>query len=267
MLTTNAYCLTALTNLHAGSGDSDFGIIDKHVQRDALTQLPTIHASSIKGAMREVFTVNGHANVTEIFGSENKGGNQNNLQQGGAIFYNALLLALPVRASKNLYYLATCPELIQDLRAHLQHFNVLGDYDSTLEELSQLAVKEGEPIYFGKGGKIQLEDLTATASDLSAAADAATVKALYGDRLAILHAQDFYNLCDELPVIARNHLENGISANLWYEEVVPRQTRFLALTADENNLVENGLAKINHHLQIGGNATVGYGFCHWKKLY
>lgn len=50
MRTTDTWLIQAISNLHAGKGDADFGIIDKHVQRDPVTGLPVIFASSIKGA-------------------------------------------------------------------------------------------------------------------------------------------------------------------------------------------------------------------------
>ena len=52
---TAAYILTALSNMHVGSGDANYGIVDKEVQRDVTDQLPTIHSSGMKGAVRELF--------------------------------------------------------------------------------------------------------------------------------------------------------------------------------------------------------------------
>jgi len=49
------YKITAMTNMHVGSGDMNFGVIDKLVQRDSLTGYPVIYSSSLKGALREFF--------------------------------------------------------------------------------------------------------------------------------------------------------------------------------------------------------------------
>ncbi len=84
-------------------------------------------------------------------------------------------------------------------------------------------------------------------------------------------AQDlaFKELVNELPVLSRNHLENGVSQNLWYEEVVPREAIFgvvlLAPAADKH--IKDFEAHIdNKVIQIGANATIGYGLCHFQKI-
>ncbi|MFN8304382.1 MAG: hypothetical protein U0U46_17975 [Saprospiraceae bacterium] len=80
--------------------------------------------------------------------------------------------------------------------------------------------------------------------------------------------EKFREACDELPVVARNQLNNGISENLWYEELVPHQTVLgMIVQADMDAL---RLMEFTQHLdeqvvQIGANATVGYGYC-WFKL-
>ena len=46
------YLIEALTNLHVGDMGTSCSIVDKTVQRDALTNYPTIYATSLKGALR-----------------------------------------------------------------------------------------------------------------------------------------------------------------------------------------------------------------------
>lgn len=80
-------------------------------------------------------------------------------------------------------------------------------------------------------------------------------------------SSDFKELTEELPVIARNYLKNGISENLWYEEVVPRESLFvftlLAPKGDITKFDEQVNGKI---IQIGANATIGYGLCLFTKI-
>jgi len=52
----HVYKYTCLTNLHVGSGDINYNIVDNEVERDPVTGLPMIHASGVKGALREYFT-------------------------------------------------------------------------------------------------------------------------------------------------------------------------------------------------------------------
>lgn len=78
--------------------------------------------------------------------------------------------------------------------------------------------------------------------------------------------KDFEELCsdDNLPIIARNCLENGESTNLWYEQVLPAQS-VLATIIQTNG--EDDLKELeNAIVQIGANATIGYGYCKFIKL-
>lgn len=66
-----------------------------------------------------------------------------------------------------------------------------------------------------------------------------------------------------LPIIARNHLENGKSVNLFYEERVPRDTIFMLPLVSENEKLLNDFVKMldKKIVQIGGNASIGCGLC------
>ena len=76
----------------------------------------------------------------------------------------------------------------------------------------------------------------------------------------------FNSLCsdDNLPIIARNCLDNGESSNLWYEQVLPSQS-VLATIIQTNNADDLDVLK-DAIVQIGANATIGYGYCKFIKL-
>ena len=76
----------------------------------------------------------------------------------------------------------------------------------------------------------------------------------------------FTALCsdDNLPIIARNVLENGESKNLWYEQVLPAESVLYAIIQEEGDKLVNALnGKI---VQIGANATIGYGYCLFELM-
>lgn len=76
----------------------------------------------------------------------------------------------------------------------------------------------------------------------------------------------FESLCsdDNLPIIARNCLENGESVNLWYEQVLPSQS---VLATIIQTVKEDDLDMLKDKIvQIGANATIGYGYCKFIKL-
>jgi CRISPR-associated protein Cmr4 len=59
-------------------------------------------------------------------------------------------------------------------------------------------------------------------------------------------------------------LDNGESQNLWYEEFVPRESVFgiIILSPDKDGMFDTFKEKLhNKVVQLGGNATVGYGLC------
>jgi CRISPR-associated protein Cmr4 len=252
--------IRTISNLHIGSGEGDFSMIDKQVQRDVTTQLPTMHASGIKGALREA--MEGHTDLVAIFGSE--AGDTKNQQQGQYRFGDGNLLALPIRSSHDFYYLATCPMVLNHLISNMEQFGLT--VPSELKTLAEITPTQGLAKYFGedKKTKVRLEEITAE----YATQDVSELKDLLGSRIALLHNDDFKALANDLPIIARNYLKDGISANLWYEEVVPREAVFYCMVTmpQDNESLNIWLKSKNHIVQIGANSTVGYGLCTFKPL-
>ncbi|MBE6666498.1 MAG: CRISPR-associated protein Cmr4, partial [Ruminococcaceae bacterium] len=92
------YYIDCLTNLHVGSGDANFNIVDKEVEKDPLTGYPVVHASGIKGALREAYakTHTEDDQTKRIFG---KPATDNETDTGGSYkFFDAHLLYRPMRA-------------------------------------------------------------------------------------------------------------------------------------------------------------------------
>lgn len=270
MKTMDLYLIRAISNLHVGSGEGDFSVVDKQVQRDPVTNLPVIHASGIKGALREAmeYAAKGNAAqaslITDIFGADPKR-KDGKIKQGLNNFFDGKLLALPIRSSHNFFYMATCPLLLQAFIADLETFSPGHSLIAALKTLADVTVSNGAPQYFGTAaGSIALEDWTATHNTSSVAA----FSSLFGERVALLHNDDFGKLANELPIIARNYLENGISRNLWYEEVVPREARFFTMISrhQDKDELNTFLTTSKHLVQVGANATVGYGLCEFKNL-
>ena len=69
---------------------------------------------------------------------------------------------------------------------------------------------------------------------------------------------------DNLPIIARNVLDNGESKNLWYEQVLPAETVFYTIIQENGNELANALN--GQIVQIGANATIGYGYCKFELI-
>ncbi len=291
--TSHHYLIRALSNMHPGSGTNTFGIIDKVVQRDHASGLPTIHASGIKGALRELANYHYPPKITKregkqdkvtenefvltVFGSDNRRGQAANLQQGTHVFHDAHLLALPLRSSHQLFYLATTPVLVRAfLAANANHISEAAK--NQFNVLAKTPTKKGEPLCFGGTEDIiYLEELQG--KRISPDLELSALGPLLGNRIALLDVDDFASYCKHLPTLARNVLNNGISENLWYEEIIPRETRFYtkslntspgaglpsiaSLLAEKTDEKKN---KLQAEIQIGANATVGYGFTEWTPL-
>lgn len=249
------YHIETISNLHVGSGEANEGVIDNLIQRDAITDLPVINSSSLKGALREHFK--GSQYVTSIFGSD---ANDTSCRIAGNFrFFDAHLLAIPVRSDKAPFLLATCPAVLKDFYNTIELFGL----SPTDEEksLSNLGAKKTYVID-GKYNGARIEDLETCAVYHSTLT---SLSKFLGSSCVLMSDTDFKILCDNdhLPVIARNYLDNGESKNLWYEQVLPRFSRlyFPVIASDENTFKEFHSTLTSSLVQIGGNATVGYGYC------
>lgn len=283
---TKAYWLIPHTNLHAGSGDTNYGIVDKEVQRDQIEGTPVIHSSGLKGSLRELLTTElGKESeaVKYIFGDGHKnkeaaGNASGNYTAGSYHFYEARLLTLPVRSNAATYFSATSPELIKAFLKESKTFTGKTQC-SELTALTKLKPAKGQPIFFANpgelSGKVMIEDWEARnglTSDL-APEEFKPCGEILGNNLALMHQDDFKEACRNLPVIARNNLDNGISQNLWYEEVVPRRSRFYFFIGNSGGVPQGfgftsnmNKKKLWNKIQVGGNATIGYGLCSIKSI-
>lgn len=221
----NVWFITAKTNLHVGNENtSSYGLIDKAIQRDALTNLPCINSSSLKGALNEYATNEAKLDSQkriEIFGVD-KGGQSKDTKKGNYTFFDANLLFLPKQDNTIFYKLVTCDAILN------RFFNKMKIFGITLGE----------------------NDLTSISYEK-------------------ISEKDFIDLCsdDNLPIIARNALENGESKNLWYEQVLPAETVLYTIIDDKkDNSLSTELLKDNAIVQIGANATIGYGYCKFSNL-
>ncbi len=267
----HAYLITCLTNTHVGSGDAAYGLVDNLVQRDATTGYPTIHSSSLKGALREYFEEaqgwdKNSAKVRHIFGHPVK--DHGDIFKAGVYrFLAADLVALPVRSNVEPYFLATSKDLLMNLKSRLNALG-LSSEDSSLNALiTQCDCDKG--IHFSGHSEVIVEDATAKKANSTYQLPTGALNTIFrktADTVLLPYSQ-MKDLTDSLPVIARNQLENGESKNLWYEEIVPRESRFVCfIVADDTHFEEFNQVLTSNIIQIGANASIGYGFCKFTKI-
>lgn len=295
MYKNKAYIIKTKTNLHAGSGDTNFGIVDNQVQRDTISNLPVINASSLKGAIRDHFKEElAQSNdlpidsdfvkpfvFKTIFGDEQKeldgddSKTYNKLPKQGLVkFIDAKLLFLPLRSNNKPFFHVTSISILKEAQSFLESFGIKLEFDNIETNNKSVVVGNENAI---------VEDVECSFIQ----ADISKIRNIFGiENLAIFNDEDFNEAVSNLPVLARNALDNGKSVNLWYEEVLPRESILYIVLCYYNNLddstsdsrgktdkkkfemayklFEEKLLKDN--IQIGANASIGYGITKFSKL-
>jgi len=257
--------LLAETSLHPGAGQTA-GVIDLPVAREAATCYPVIVGSSLKGALRErAEQVWGRENekVYEIFGRQEAA--------GAVAVTDARLLLLPVRSLNGHYKWVTCPYLLERYQRDMELAGLSITLPGLPGLLSGSAAAEGQ-------GRLFLEELSfeIVTADMDGLARAIiplvrhqTVRDRLSGSLVVVNDDEFaYFARYGLQVNARNVLndETKTSENLWYEETLPPDSLFYALVMARpgkeqavDDLVR--LFEERPYLQVGGNETVGQGWC------
>lgn len=270
------YFIKCITNLHMGSGDINFSIVDNEVQRDPVTNYPSMFSSGVKGALREHFKKCNNGIVISLFGSDEESSNSGGKEKstpGNLKFMTGNLLYLPIRAARGSmsYYLVTSKDILRQFGA--MYRTITGN---EIEEgfMSEVAKLDEKKAYAVKKENIKIENnnypepeafAEPILSVLKKAADIDT------EKLLIIPDEDLRNV--NLPVLARNKLKEGISLHLWYEEVVPHEAVFyFSILSNGTNTGDNALINFDDEIagaslvQFGGNATVGYGLTKLVKF-
>lgn len=288
------FTITTKTNTHVGSGSQNYGIIDNLIQRDPLTGFPCIFSSSLKGAIREFFRYYLKEDETwtkeasekfllHVFGFDRRdviendepNENDNNIievkqKPGKYRFLQADLLSIPVRSDRRLFYRTTCPYLLTNLNNSLSNFKkyLKPEFKAILDSINDQLIGDNKAINFDPRPSV-LEDIDIVAVPKSPPANLLSLLEITGDSIAISQDVEFAEIVSDfhLPVIARNNLVDGRSTNLWYEQVLPQETRlwFGILYPSSDEYIDNFKRIIQSNpVQIGANASIGYGFSEIK---
>lgn len=232
--------MKCITNLHAGNGDVNYNIVDNEVERDPILGYPTVNASGVKGALREHFKVAKPELVKPLFGSDERG----NTTPGKLKILAAEMLGIPVRVSRG-----DKPYALVTTKVALDRFQTLCALpgvtvtvsDNPTDDVELEGIKPKAKLTMDFGGALELYRIS---------------------------AEEMKHL--PLPVLSRNCLDDGRSANLWYEEVVPHESLFyfavLADDTDRDYLAAFADTVRDQIVQFGGNASIGYGLCRLTVL-
>jgi CRISPR-associated protein Cmr4 len=240
-----------------GSGDVNYNVIDLEVERDPVLGEPTMNSSGVKGALRDYCEKNLGIDGEDVFGSKPDGE-----KPGRCNFFSGDLLARPVRVSEGnrAYVLATTPDLLRHVQDKMNAFGLIDLFNVKVPEVNKASVLyAGNSIQEVEGRKISNNQLNDTSF-------VERVTWLLGtNNWVIMNSQTLREY--ELPVIAHNVLEDGISKNLWYEEVVPHKSVFGLIVQDtDDNLFQNMMGESPSTVQFGAGASTGYGFTKMERM-
>ncbi|MCX7598104.1 MAG: type III-B CRISPR module RAMP protein Cmr4 [Armatimonadetes bacterium] len=282
--------LYAETSVHPGTGQTT-GAVDLPVQRERHTGIPVIPATGLKGSLRELAErVWGRAapDVIRLFGPEVGAGD--GLYAGAIAFGEARLLAFPVRSFPKVFVWVTCPLVLHRLSREIKMMGGAACPQMPPEVAEATAV-----VAQGSGftDKLVLEDLTfATEASpdwnsaekwvgttfLPGGQEYEYVRARFSTHCVLVPDADFqYLVRHTTQVAARVALTERKTAsdgNLWYEESLPRDCLFYAwVRCEKSRDAEGSLAPVevadklaqlieeSRYVQVGGNETVGQGWC------
>ena len=273
------YKIECLTNMHVGSGEVNYNIIDNEVQKDPVLQIPTINSSSLKGALRAHFEqldeeIKLDDNlISYVFGSKNSN-EQKDTSEGKYKFLSGNMISKPARISRTTgnysYANITTPSMINQMISLLNALNISTLNGTSIPVPSNFELSIPDKSFYVYDDKIKYIEGVKTTSNNSNKEELDKnikfLKFLLGDNFAICTDAMFSFI--DLPVIARNQLDNGISKNLWYEEIVPHKSifYFALLTPTDDIYFEDFESCFNNVVQIGANASIGYGVTKITKI-
>ena len=273
--------LVTETSLHAGAGSS-VGAIDLPVQREGHNGWPCVFGSAVKGALRSrAEEVLKREQVFAVFGPDTANASEN---AGAIATGDARLLCLAVRSLTSSFRWVTCPEALKRLKRDVRRLGLNSLIDVPIPSVAGHEAKsvEGqgdlflEEYRFSQVSDEQVEALIPALATLLEREDAA---AELKTRLVVVADDLFTHLAaNALPVNAHIALDSAskttIPGALWYEETLPPESllyvpivatnaRREKVTLESQAVLQlvTDLFSQRPWIQLGGNETVGMGWC------
>ena len=280
---TRILTLFARSPVHVGAGNS-VGAVDSPVMRERHTRIPVVPGSSLKGVLRDCWQADSDADERLwLYGNEQSAG-KDEFRAGALLIGEARVLAFPVRSAKGGFAWITCPLALarykRDTGADFQVPTVAGDEDCLASAdviLNDKVVLE-EYCFAATGEPGFCAALEAIVDD--------DVWAQLPQRCVVVSDEIFSHFTEHAcEVVTRVRIddETGTVAQgaLFNQENVPSETLFYAVigaqeekgkTASEPRSAAAALETLNKKLavnpvlQVGGDETVGLGYCSAKLV-
>lgn len=274
--------LLAQTSIHAGSGQNT-GVIDLSIQREGHNGWPCIFGSAVKGAVRTLAEDQGNGQIGSLFGSE---ANITEANAGAVAFGDARLLLFPVRSLTSQFKWVTCPAALRRYQNDAARMGLAIDCAipavTWSEELALVAEVQANDRLFLEEYRFntQLHDLSRIIQvlvELMPEQDADNL-----NKQLVIVSDDMFSFIVQHATPVNAHIAIDTETKtakpnaLWYEETLPPETLlYFTLSAagarkkDEKLDAKSiragvlGLFSVENGawLQLGGNETVGMGWC------
>ena len=272
--------LFARTPVHVGAGNS-VGAVDAPVQRERHTKIPIIPGSSLKGVLSDLWNERGEdgklrrsAEGKKLFGEDD---NNADAKAGSLLIGEARVLAFPVRSAKGMFAWISCPLV---LKRFARDAEVKLEFDEI--NISEKSCLSGKSVFYDNNQVVLEEYVLERKGDASGVA--AKLKEYMpendlwqsiDDHLVVLSDTLFSyfveNACEVVTRIRVNDQTGTVDkGGLFNQEQVPSETMFYSVLAEQKvgNSSINALAalqkrlgEIGNVLQVGGDETIGLGFC------
>ncbi len=287
--------LLAQTSIHAGTGQNT-GAIDLPIQREGHNGYPCIYGSAMKGALRaHAETEYGQKDdkVTLGFGPSMQSGGSDHA--GALMISDARLLLLPVRSLTSQFKWVTCPAVLSRFKHDALRFDIeqntfdIPDLPEPVgeEEAVALVSSSEEDSLFLEEYRFQAQkhNLSNIIEALASLMLNDQAKENLKQQLTIVSNDMFSHICQHAtPVNAHIAIDSETKVvkpgALWYEETLPPETLlYVGISAnnarkkDDTTSAKDILGSLTNlfiegtpWVQIGGNETVGMGWCAVKPI-
>lgn len=199
----------------------------------------------------------------DVFGKQNGA--------GGVSVTDARLLLLPVRSLTGHFKLVTCPYILERFQRDMALAGQSLSFEIPEPQREHAVVAEDAANLFLEeiSFQVQKEDLAGLAKAIGPLVRHPETRKRLEGQITVLTDNEFSYFANYgLQVNARNILDKDkkTSKNLWYEETLPPDSLFYSLLLPRPGK-ENVLDSIKNlfaerpYLQVGGNETVGQGWC------
>ena len=266
--------LLSRTPVHVGAGNS-VGVVDSPIMRERHTKTPIIPGSSLKGLCSDLWNDDEHkrtADGNKLFGEvEDKKVEGSKNKSGQLLIGEGRVLAFPVRSAKGSFAWITSPHALQKFS---RDTGVEID-TAKFDKLTDTKCFACSGVVFENAVILEEYKLTKE-GDCSEIAD--TLSNLFKDqvwnsvanKLVVVNDEMFsYFVEQKCKVVNRICIDDKTvvvkNGALFNQEQVPSETLFYSIvgTMKGEELLTQFTDKIKSQevIQVGGNATIGLGYC------